>query len=47
VVPNECGFINEVLTKRSLRDIIGRVMKETGAARNRRSSWTTSRNSGS
>jgi DNA-directed RNA polymerase subunit beta' len=33
VVPNECGFINEVLTKKALRDIIGRVMKETGVAR--------------
>ncbi|MCI1752585.1 MAG: hypothetical protein LKM36_06890 [Flavobacteriales bacterium] len=25
VVPDEVGYINEVLTKRSLRDIIGRV----------------------
>jgi len=33
VVPNEAGFINEVLTKKALRDIIGRVMKETGVAR--------------
>jgi DNA-directed RNA polymerase subunit beta' len=27
------GFINEVLTKKALRDIIGKVMKETGTAR--------------
>ncbi|MFN3876027.1 MAG: DNA-directed RNA polymerase subunit beta', partial [Flavobacteriales bacterium] len=33
VVPDECGFINEVLTKKALRDIIGLVMKETGVAR--------------
>ncbi len=33
VVPKECGFINEVLTKKALRDIIGKVMKETGTAR--------------
>lgn len=33
VVPNEVGFINEVLTKKALRDIIGRVVKETGIAR--------------
>ncbi len=33
VVPNEVGFINEVLTKKALRDIIGNVMKETGVAR--------------
>ncbi|MDQ3102032.1 MAG: DNA-directed RNA polymerase subunit beta', partial [Bacteroidota bacterium] len=33
VVPKEAGFINEVLTKKALRDIIGRVMKETGVAR--------------
>jgi len=33
VVPDECGFINEVLTKKALRDIIGAVMKETGVAR--------------
>ena len=33
VVPNEAGFVNEVLTKKALRDIIARVMKETGVAR--------------
>ena len=33
VVPDECGFINEVLTKKALRDIIGMVTKETGVAR--------------
>ncbi|MBK7944434.1 MAG: DNA-directed RNA polymerase subunit beta' [Flavobacteriales bacterium] len=33
VVPDQCGFINEVLTKKALRDIIGAVMKETGVAR--------------
>ena len=30
VVPNEIGFINELLTKKSLRDIIGKVLKKTG-----------------
>jgi len=29
VVPKEAGYINEVLTKRSLRDIIGNVLKVT------------------
>ena len=29
VVPEEAGFINEVLTKRSLRDIIGNILKVT------------------
>jgi DNA-directed RNA polymerase subunit beta' len=33
VVPNEVGFVNELLTKKALRDIIGKVMKETGVAR--------------
>ncbi len=32
VVPKEIGFINEVLTKKSLRDIIGKVLKKTGTA---------------
>ncbi|MDR2563945.1 MAG: DNA-directed RNA polymerase subunit beta' [Prevotellaceae bacterium] len=32
VVPKEVGYINELLTKKSLRDIIGRVMKKTGTA---------------
>jgi DNA-directed RNA polymerase subunit beta' len=31
VVPKEVGYINEVLTKRSMRDIIGVVMKKAGA----------------
>ena len=31
VVPKEVGYINEVLTKRSLRDIIALVMKKAGA----------------
>jgi DNA-directed RNA polymerase subunit beta' len=32
-VPREVGFINELLTKKSLRDIITRVLKVTGVAR--------------
>jgi DNA-directed RNA polymerase subunit beta' len=32
VVPFEVGFINELLTKKSLRDIIGMVLKKTGMA---------------
>ncbi|HQB23587.1 MAG TPA: DNA-directed RNA polymerase subunit beta', partial [Bacteroidales bacterium] len=32
VVPKEVGFINELLTKRSLRDIINLVLKTTGVA---------------
>ena len=32
MVPKEIGFINEVLTKKSLRDIIGRVLSKTGTA---------------
>ena len=32
-VPEEVGYINELLTKKSLRDIIGFVMKQSGAAR--------------
>jgi DNA-directed RNA polymerase subunit beta' len=32
VVPKEVGYINELLTKKSLRDIIGVVMKTTGTA---------------
>ena len=31
-VPIEVGYINEVLTKKSLRDIIGNVLKKTGTA---------------
>ena len=33
VVPPEVGFINELLTKKSLRDIIGIVLKKTGTAK--------------
>ncbi len=33
VVPEEVGYINELLTKKSLRDIIGRVLKVTGFAK--------------
>jgi DNA-directed RNA polymerase subunit beta' len=32
-VPEEVGFINEVLTKKSLRDIIGTVLKMAGMAK--------------
>ncbi|MFN8406219.1 MAG: DNA-directed RNA polymerase subunit beta' [Sphingobacteriaceae bacterium] len=32
-VPQEVGYINELLTKKSLRDIIGEVVKTTGMAR--------------
>ena len=33
VVPVEVGYINELLTKKSLRDIIGNIVKETGMAK--------------
>jgi DNA-directed RNA polymerase subunit beta' len=33
VVPVEVGFINELLTKKSLRDIIGNVLKLSGTAK--------------
>ncbi len=33
LVPHEVGFINELLTKKSLRDIIGMVLKKTGMAK--------------
>jgi DNA-directed RNA polymerase subunit beta' len=33
VVPKEVGYINELLTKKSLREIITRVLKVTGTAR--------------
>jgi len=33
MVPEEVGFINQLLTKKSLRDIIGEVVKVTGMAR--------------
>ncbi|HNS17193.1 MAG TPA: DNA-directed RNA polymerase subunit beta' [Bacteroidales bacterium] len=32
VVPEEYGYINEELTKKSLRDIIGNIMRKTGTA---------------
>ena len=32
-VPKEIGYVNEVLGKKSLRDIIGRVIKACGVAR--------------
>jgi DNA-directed RNA polymerase subunit beta' len=35
-VPEEVGFLNELLTKKSLREIIGRVLKRTGIARTSR-----------
>ena len=31
-VPKEVGYINEILTKKSLRDIIGSVLKIAGTA---------------
>ncbi len=33
VVPGQIGYINSLLTKKSLRDIIGRVLKEAGTAK--------------
>ncbi len=33
VVPKEVGYINEILTKKSLRDIIGGVLKTAGVAK--------------
>jgi DNA-directed RNA polymerase subunit beta' len=33
VVPHEVGYINELLTKKSLRDIIGSIVKKTGMAK--------------
>jgi DNA-directed RNA polymerase subunit beta' len=33
MVPEEVGYINEVLTKKSLRDIIGNVLKKAGSAK--------------
>ena len=36
VVPKEVGYINELLTKKSLRDIISNVLKVTGIARTAR-----------
>ena len=34
VVPEEYGYINELLTKKALRDIIGDILKKTGTAKN-------------
>lgn len=33
IVPVEMGFINELLTKKSLRNVIGEIVKNTGMAR--------------
>ena len=33
VVPKEVGYINEILTKKSLRDIIGNILKVAGVAK--------------
>jgi len=33
VVPSEVGYINELLTKKSLRDIIGNILKVSGVAK--------------
>jgi len=33
VVPNEVGYLNILLTKKSLREIIGKVLKECGTAK--------------
>lgn len=33
VVPHEVGYINEILTKKSLRDIIGKILKVAGVAK--------------
>src|SRR5690606_25175472 len=33
VVPEEVGYINELLTKKSLRNVIGEIVKNTGMAR--------------
>ena len=33
VIPDEIGFINQLLTKKALRDIIGSIMKATGISR--------------
>ncbi len=33
IVPEEVGFINEILTKKSLRNVIGDIVKNTGMAR--------------
>ena len=33
LVPEEVGYINELLTKKSLRDIIGDILKLHGTAK--------------
>ncbi len=33
VIPEEVGYVNQLLTKKALRDIIGGIMKETGISR--------------
>ena len=33
IVPEEVGYINEILTKKSLRNVIGEIVKNTGMAR--------------
>ncbi len=33
IVPNEVGFVNELLTKKALRDIIGKILKSVGVPR--------------
>ena len=33
IVPAEVGYINEILTKKSLRNVIGEIVKSTGMAR--------------
>ncbi|MGF1566037.1 MAG: DNA-directed RNA polymerase subunit beta' [Flavobacteriales bacterium] len=33
IVPNEVGYINELLTKKALRDIIGKILKSVGVPR--------------
>jgi DNA-directed RNA polymerase subunit beta' len=36
VVPTEVGYLNEILTKKSLREIISKVLKKSGTARTAR-----------
>ncbi|NQV02970.1 MAG: DNA-directed RNA polymerase subunit beta', partial [Bacteroidia bacterium] len=36
VVPKEYGYINQLLTKKALRDIIGSILKKTGTAKTAR-----------
>ncbi len=33
VIPEDYGFVNKLLTKKALRDVIGGIMKETGISR--------------